>query len=142
MKRIAFFAAALASTLTACQSMDMEGGGTRVLSNNHFISVTVGPGAGGALEIKVDNKEMDIHGPDQVIFWTMDNAMGQSYTFPDKGIAFKTDDGKKEFDCARQTAVKFKCKDLFTKRNTKFEYGITLDGSPRVPPRDPWVVNN
>lgn len=130
-------AAALTLGLTGCKSLD--GGETfRTAANNHFITVYIDP---SARVIEVSVPELRVKGQDNVIFWTIQNATGQSYIFPEDGIFFKTEAGRAEFRCRRQHETRFRCQDLGENKG-RFEYGIKVNGSPVVPTLDPFVVNN
>jgi hypothetical protein len=108
--------------------------------NQHCITVTVAPG--GQPKISVDIPELRVAGKNHVIFWSLKNAAGQSYRFPENGIAFKTDAGRKEFGCAPMgnTGTVFRCTDPNDTQG-RFEYAVRLGGSPAVPVLDPWIIN-
>jgi hypothetical protein len=111
--------------------------------SDHCIKVTVST-IGGPLKIAVNSPELHVHGQDQVIFWDLENSTGQSYKFPDNGIAFNAGDGgTAQFTCERQSKAKFKCKDSGTVGH--YKYIVTLDvggvGDPPVSPLDPWIYN-
>jgi len=110
--------------------------------NQHCIAVTVGKDAAGALQIEVDVQELTVKGANHVIFWRLNNAGAQKYSFAVDGIAFKSADGRGEFKCAPQGngGILFKCIDP-NRLQGKFEYAISLKGLPPVPVLDPWVVN-
>jgi hypothetical protein len=130
---------ALALVLAACQAVDTRHGMER--ANDHTIVVAVFNDAGGHPRIEVDVRELMIRGRDHNIFWVIDNGAGQNYTFPENGISFKTQEGRQQFRCRRLNDRKFKCEDPNTVRG-RFEYGVTLDGSPRVDLLDPFIINN
>jgi hypothetical protein len=136
--------ALLALTLGACADMRSDGRGMRADGcsehNTHCIQVTVSKDAAGQLTIRAEPERLRVRGPSHVIFWRIDNASGQNYTFAGNGIAFKTGAGREQFSCVRTQATVFRCLDPNTVRG-EFAYGITLDGSPSVRPLDPWVVN-
>jgi hypothetical protein len=110
--------------------------------NEHCIAVKIGNDASGALKISVDISELRVTGTNHVIFWRINNTSAQKYRFPDNGIAFKSAAGKQEFQCAAldSSGIVFKCTDP-NKTKGKFEYAITVSGSPTGPTLDPWVIN-
>lgn len=75
------------------------------------------------------------------VVWKMENDSGQSYAFDsNKGIEFKTNAGKQVFNChVEANGNRYKCNNH--KDPGQYEYGVTLVGTPAVPPLDPWVVN-
>ncbi len=110
--------------------------------NQHCVAVTVGKDAAGALQVEVDVQELTVKGANHVIFWRLNNTGTQKYAFAADGIAFKSVEGKGEFKCSPQGngGILFKCTDP-NRIQGKFEYAISLKGSPPVPVLDPWVVN-
>ena len=105
---------------------------------DHFINVTVDA---ATRTIEVNVPELRVRGPNHNIFWTVHNGPGQSYSFPEDGIHFKSDAGRSEFKCMRQNPRRFKCHDAGTTKG-RFEYGVKLQGTPAVPVLDPFVINN
>ena len=139
MKKNLLFAAVLALGVTACQSLH-PGGGARIAAKQHTIVVTVYD-MGGTPTIEVDVDELKVRGTDHTIFWEIDNAAMQNYSFANDA-AIKFLDGKGQFDdCGKVNDTKFKCKDKGTVKE-RFKYTITLSGSPSVRPLDPFIVNN
>ena len=90
-------------------------------------------------KITVDHDTVEAKGFDVV--WEIANASGQSYQFDrNKGIEFKTSAGKHVFNCHVEAGGnRYKC--INHKDPGQYEYGVTLAGTPAVPPLDPWVVN-
>lgn len=112
-------------------------------SKQHCILVTVEKEASGDLKLYVDAPELRVKGAGHVIFWRLENAAEQNYKFASNGIAFKTQDGKDQFtNCGPvgSNGATFKCTDKNTIQD-KFEYAITVSGSPAVPVLDPWIIN-
>lgn len=116
-------------------------------ASDHFINVWV-QNDNGRPTTHVNVAELHKHGPDQNVFWDIDNSISiQSYKFPDNGIAFRASDGGTGvFDCRKQNDTKFKCKDPSGKIG-KYKYTVTLVGAPQpdplpVNPLDPFVVND
>ena len=139
MNRTLPCAAALALALAACQAVDHRDGIER--ANDHTIVVAVFNDAGGHPKIEVDVRELMIRGRDHNIFWIIDNGAGQNYKFPDNGIHFKSELGRQQFRCRKLNDKRFKCETPNTVQG-RFEYGVTLDGSPRVDTLDPFIINN
>jgi len=142
MKKSFFVSAVIAIALTACHSMGFDSGAPPTgcaEANTHCIAVSVARDSKGQLGITVDRQKLTVHGPSHVIFWRITDAAG--YSFASNGIAFKTAAGQRQFSCVKQQAGVFRCLDPNNERG-EFEYGIKLDGSPPVPPLDPWVVND
>ena len=110
--------------------------------NEHCVTVRIGRDSTGAPKASVDVPEVPVNGPNHVIFWRIENTGSQKYSFPDNGIAFKSATGKQEFTCGAlgNSGIVFRCTDP-NKAKGKFEYGVTVNGSPPVPPLDPWVIN-
>lgn len=94
---------------------------------------------GSGCQISVQHETVNSNGFDVV--WEIRNGADQSYEFDgSKGIAFKTDAGKQVFNCHVEAGGnRYKC--INRKDPGKFEYGVTLTGTPAVQPLDPWVVN-
>ena len=113
--------------------------------NQHCVEVSVKVQPDGTWKIAVDRPEVTIRAAQQEIFWVIKNTGTQTYKFPSDGIGFKTPAGKAQFGCASMgpgmNDIVFRCHDHFTAKG-RFEYGIKLDGSPAVPPWDPFVVND
>jgi hypothetical protein len=145
MKKSLCIAAALA--LSACTNMGLRDGNaqTGLCSNDHqhCLVVTIDKGPGGAWMISVNNRELHVPPGNHEIFWQIVNTGGQNYAFSDDGIHFKSEPGKKEFKCQRMmnNPGVFKCNDPNSIKG-RFEYGITVTGSPTVPTLDPFVVND
>jgi hypothetical protein len=110
--------------------------------NEHCIAVTVEKEPNGGLTLHVDIDKLRVNGPNHVIFWRLNNATGQKYTFPSNGIAFKTAEGKAEFKCGphANSGVVYKCTDP-NKTQGEFKYAVTVTGVPAVPVLDPWIIN-
>lgn len=96
--------------------------------------------AQGTCSMTVDHPRVFARGNDVV--WIIVNRPGQSYAFNnDAGIAFKTDAGRNVFRChAEANGNRYACMNRGALGT--FEYGIRLNGSPAVPPLDPWIVNH
>jgi hypothetical protein len=110
--------------------------------NEHCIAVKIGNDVSGALKISVDVSELRVTGTNHVIFWRIDNTAAQKYRFPANGIAFKSATGKQEFQCGTlgDSGLVFQCTDP-NQTKGRFEYAVTVSGSPAVPVLDPWVIN-
>jgi hypothetical protein len=135
-KYLVSVAAALMLSACATHGFDGHAGGMCNEANTHCVQVTVSGGT-----IAVDREKLRVRGPSHVIFWRINNAGGQNYSFPANGIDFDTDSGKKQFSCVRQQPTVFRCLDPNSERG-EFKYTVRLEGSPAVKPLDPWVIND
>ena len=90
--------------------------------------------------IAVDHPQVFARGND--IVWIVANKPGQAYAFPvAAGIAFKTAAGQGGFSChVEASGNRYACMNRGVPG--RHEYAVRLDGSPAVPPLDPWIVNN
>jgi len=140
MNKRFFVFAATVIVLTGCASQHIQGAGPCDNPQNICIEVFVTKNSNNQWVITVDRERVKVRGQSRSIFWQMVNGPSQNYSFPTDGIFFKTDAGKQEFRCERQQATLFHCVDRGTPKS-EYEYGIKLDGSPSVPIRDPWVIN-
>jgi hypothetical protein len=73
------------------------------------------------------------------VFWKIADQNSQQFAFdPSSGIEFKTDDGRRAFDCM-PVGQRFKCRNLREAPQGKYFYSVKVVGVPRI---DPWVVNH
>jgi hypothetical protein len=92
--------------------------------------------------IKVDVDPLYVYGPDHEIFWQLDRATANGYTFTPNGIVFPGS-AVPEFPGCRpiQGGVVFSCPDRNTRPGT-YKYTINLTGPRPVPALDPQIINN
>ncbi len=97
--------------------------------------------AGGKIEIDQETITFGKDKPNVKITWHL--PKDSKYIFPKDGIVIK-DAGDEFPDCQvepNDKGLKFSCKNKNSKRG-KYKYDIKVQGSPEVPPLDPFVDNN
>jgi hypothetical protein len=105
----------------------------------HCIDVSVIT-VGGKPQIALIADE-PVHDQGVAIFWKIATP---GYRFPANGIEFNKPANPApagEFNCAPAGGTAFRCIDRYQNKGT-FGYTVTLDGDPRVPPLDPFIINN
>ena len=89
-----------------------------------------------------DIPDHEVRDQGAAIFWKIGTP---GYTFPVNGIAFDKPSNPPstptEFNCNVQGNDTFKCIDKKNNLGT-FGYTVKLQGSPAVPPLDPYIINN
>jgi hypothetical protein len=106
-------------------------------TKNHCIVVSVDAPTN---TIDVNNDPLGKHGPGHKIRWSISNGPSQQFTFPDKGIVFRSPN----FKCQRDEADAhlFECKDDPGLKG-EYKYTVTLiGGSPNPAPYDPIIIDN
>jgi hypothetical protein len=109
----------------------------------HRPIVTVQQAAPGSNVIKVDPDVLTTRGANNTIDWKIDPNLAnhQFLWWPSNGIVFV--DANAPFRCWKQNEQLFRCEGGRDDNVTmKYKYMVTLDGTPVVPPLDPFVVNN
>jgi len=89
------------------------------------------------------NASVDVEGVNargNNVFWKIaDDETSQKFAFDQRrGIEFKTEAGRKAFDCM-PVGQRFKCRNLPDAPPAKYFYSVMITGVPRL---DPWVVNH
>ena len=137
---LVLFAAAFAVLNAGCASQPRGGEPRDLVCNSpQQCRVTVTVDCAGGCRAIVDHPRVHARGNDVV--WIVDNKPGQNYTFrASDGVAFKSNAGRAVFRCHAEAAGnRYACMNQRTPG--EYEYGISLDGAPAVPPLDPWIVN-
>ena len=92
--------------------------------------------------VMVCNASVDFEGVNargNNVFWKIADQNAQQFAFDQRsGIEFKTDDGRRAFDCM-PVGQRFKCRNVHDAPPGKYFYSVKVVGVPRI---DPWVVNH
>ena len=141
LRRAAVLTSVAALGLLAACASPPRGGDPRdlVCNSAQQCRVIVTVDCAGACRASVDHPHVHARGNDVV--WIIDNKPGQNYRFAaSDGVAFKTSAGRAVFRCHAEAAGnRYACMNQRTPG--EYEYAIHLDGTPVVPPLDPWIVN-
>jgi hypothetical protein len=141
--KIQLFVASFAFVLNACAQMQGAAGSSSLCNSAVCkVEVAVADCAGGDIRATPETLEVSRNQRNVQVHWDLDrDAVNAGYTFTDRGIAIRENDGELSDPQRVENGRKFIWKNKNSNTKT-YKYDIAVQrGTVACKPKDPFIVN-